>query len=107
MQVRKKNRFRLKSSQSNSVRRFGGRWYVVARIFDMLSQALPGLQHLAAVGAGHAPRVNVVGLDMKLDIFLHLGGLAALTAHPALHRVPVHQPAYSLVQILTKKHDSQ
>ena len=83
--------------------RFGGRWYVVARIFDVLSQALPGLQHLAAVGAGHAPRVNVVGLDVKLDIFLHLGGLAALTAHPALHRVPVHQPAYSLVQILTKK----
>ena len=70
------------------------------RILDVLAQALPGLQHLAAVGTGHAPRVNVVGLDVKLNVFLHLRGLAALAADPALHGVPVHQSANCLVKIL-------
>ena len=67
-------------------------------VLDVLSQALPGLEHLAAEGAGHAAGVDVIGLDVELNVLLHLGTLPTHPTGPAQLRRPVHHQRDLLIQ---------
>lgn len=68
-------------------------------VLHVLSQTLPCLQHFVAERTGDPGALYVVGLDVELDVLLHLGVLPALVADPAQHRVPEHEPGYSLLQL--------
>ena len=65
----------------------------------MCPQTLSSFEDLWTVGAGHPGRVNVVGLDVRLNVALRLRRLPAHPAHPAQHRVLVHALRNFRVQI--------